>query len=72
MLLIKPRGMRKEFQQKAVHFHGTFLGLKITNCTLILRYLWLRELIISGSTSVLRIYLSSEFLLSREILTPRS
>ena len=30
--------MIKEFQQKAIHFYGTFHGLKITNCTFILPY----------------------------------
>ena len=34
--LIKPRDITKEFQQKAVQFHGTFHGLKITNLILLL------------------------------------
>ena len=29
--LIKPRNITKEFQQKAIQFHGTFHGLKITD-----------------------------------------
>ena len=29
---IKPRDATKEFQQKAIQFHGTFHGLKIRNC----------------------------------------
>ena len=34
--LIKPRDITKEFQQKAIQFHGTFHGLKITNWILLL------------------------------------
>ena len=34
--LIKPRDITKEFQQKAIQFHGTFHSLKITNWILLL------------------------------------
>ena len=30
--LIKPGNITKYFQEKAIQFHGTFHGLKITNC----------------------------------------
>ena len=32
--LIKPGDITKEFQEKAIQFHGIFHGLKITNCSL--------------------------------------
>ena len=32
--LIKPGDVKKEFQEKAIQFHGIFHGLKITNCSI--------------------------------------